>query len=159
MNPEEDIVLVVERDELDEAVRRCIRIGLDRVVGWTSPSTLAVALELIGGGETIDEIASSDLPAMLDAGAALLDVRTAAEAAHGAIEGAVNIPHTRLRAHLDEMPVGEPIIIHCAGGSRSSAACSMLARAGRSVINLAGGYRGWTAAMCKEASCQTEQTR
>ncbi len=158
VTPEEDIVLVVERDELDETVRRCIRIGLDRVVGWTSPSTLAVALESIGGGETIDEIAPSDLPAMLNAGAALLDVRTAAEVAHGAIEGAANIPHTRLCAHFDEMPVGEPLIVYCEGGSRSSAACSMLARAGRSVINLAGGYRGWTAAMRKEVSCQTEQT-
>lgn len=152
ITPEEDIVLIVERDCLEETIRQLIRIGLDRIVGWTSPSTLAVALESIGGGATIDEVPPGDVPAMRDAGAALLDVRTSGECGDGMIDGAVNIPYTRLIPRMDELPEGEPIIINCKGGGRSAAACTMLARAGRSVANLEGGYHAWIAAVDEQSS-------
>jgi hydroxyacylglutathione hydrolase len=157
IQPEEDIVLIVERDELEETTRRLIRIGLDRIIGWTSPSTLAVALESIGGGATIDEVSPGDVPAMRDAGAAVLDVRTTGECADGMIEGAVNIPYTRLLARFGELPDGEPIIVNCKAGGRSAAACTMLARAGRTVANLQGGYHAWAAALDSQAS-STPQT-
>lgn len=152
ITPDEDIVLIVERDRLEETIRQLVRIGLDRIVGWTSPSTLAVALESIGGGETIDEVPPGDVPAMRDAGAALLDVRLASECVEGMVDGAVNIPYTRLLARMEELPEGEPVIINCKGGGRSAAACTMLARAGRSVANLEGGYHAWIAAVDEQSS-------
>ncbi len=158
IGPDEDIVLIVERDQLEETVRQLVRIGLDRVVGWTSPSTLAVALESVGGGATMDEVAPGDVPAMVDAGAALLDVRTTSECSEGMIEGAVNIPYTRLLARFEELPEGEPVIINCRGGGRSAAACSMLARSGRTVANLEGGYMAWTAALERDGSWAGQQS-
>jgi hydroxyacylglutathione hydrolase len=155
---DEDIVLIVERDRLEETVRQLVRIGLDRIIGWTSPSTLAVALESVGGGATIDEVAPGDVPAMVDAGAALLDVRTTSECAEGMIDGAVNIPYTRLLARFEELPEGEPVIINCKGGGRSAAACTMLARAGRSVANLEGGFMAWTAAVERDGSRAGQHT-
>jgi hydroxyacylglutathione hydrolase len=152
ITPEEDIVLIVERDQLKETIRQLVRIGLDRIVGWTSPSTLAVALESIGGGATIDEVPPGDVPAMRDAGAAVLDVRTSSECVEGMVDGAINIPYTRLLARMDEVPEGEPVIINCKGGGRSAAACTMLARAGRSVANLEGGYHAWIAAVDEQSS-------
>jgi hydroxyacylglutathione hydrolase len=157
IRPEEDIVLIVERDCLEQTVRQLIRIGLDRVVGWTSPSTLAVALESIGGGATMDEVAPGDVPAMRDAGAALLDVRTTGECAEGMIDGATNIAYTRLLARWDDLPEGEPIIVNCRSGGRSAAACTMLARAGRTVANLKGGYGAWVEAIERDAF-QTQQS-
>ncbi len=147
IQPEEDIVLIVERDRLEETIRQLVRIGLDRVVGWTSPSTLAVTLESMGGGATMDEVPPGDVPAMVDAGASLLDVRTTSECAEGMIDGATNVPYTRLLARWEELPDGEPVIINCKGGGRSAAACTMLARAGRSVANLEGGYQAWSQAI------------
>ena len=152
VKPEEDIVLIVDRDQLNDTIRKCISIGLDRIIGWASPSTLAVALESIQGGATMDQVPPGDVPAMVDAGAALLDVRNAGECAAGMIEGAMNIPYTRLLARMDEIPEGAPLIVNCKGGGRSAAACSMLARAGRSVANLEGGYQGWMVAQARNRS-------
>lgn len=158
IQPDEDIVLIVERDRLEETVRQLIRIGLDRVVGWASPSTLEVAIESLGGGTRLDTVSPGDVPAMRDAGAAVLDVRTSSECEAGLIDGAVNIPYTRLLARLDEVPEGEPLIINCKGGTRSAAACSMLTRAGRTVVNLEGGYMAWTAAIKDDASRTPQQS-
>ena len=153
---EEDIVLIVERNRLDDVIRQLIRIGLDRVVGWASPATLAVAIETIDGGAVIDEVAPGDVPAMRDSGAAMLDVRTTSECADGMIEGAVNIPYTRLIPRLGEVPEGEPIIVNCKAGGRSAAACTMLARAGRTVVNLEGGYQAWLAAIEAQPALATQ---
>ena len=143
VQPDEDIVLIVERDQLEEAVRRCVRIGLDRVVGWASPSSLTVALASIGGGDTIEEIGPDDFLSATEAGAVVLDVRTTGEVARGAVEGSIRVPYTRLLGRLEELPSDRPILVHCAAGVRSAAACSLIARNGGQPINLAGGYGGW----------------
>jgi rhodanese-related sulfurtransferase len=109
-------------------------------------------LESIGGGATIDEVPPGDVPAMRDAGAAVLDVRTSSECVDGMVDGAINVPYTRLLARMDEVPEGEPVIINCKGGGRSAAACTMLARSGRSVANLEGGYHAWIAAVDEQSS-------
>ena len=143
VQPDEDIVLIVERDELEDTIRRCVRIGLDRIVGWASPSSLTVALASIGGGETTDEIGPGAFLQTTESGAVVLDVRTTGEVARGAIDGSVRIPYTRLLEHIDALPQDQPILVHCAAGVRSAAACSLIARTGRHAINLAGGYGGW----------------
>ncbi|MBT5658414.1 MAG: MBL fold metallo-hydrolase [Phycisphaerae bacterium] len=155
---DEDIVLIVERDRLDEVIRQLIRIGLDRVIGWASPATLSVALETIDGGDMIDEVAPGDVPAMRDAGAAMLDVRTTSECAEGMIAGAISIPYTRLIPRFAEVPEGEPIIVNCKSGGRSAAACTMLARAGRTVVNLEGGYHAWLAALDAQSASTPQAT-
>jgi rhodanese-related sulfurtransferase len=115
-----------------------------------------VAIETIDGGAVIDEVAPGDVPAMRDSGAAMLDVRTTSECADGMIEGAVNIPYTRLIPRLGEVPEGEPIIVNCKAGGRSAAACTMLARAGRTVVNLEGGYQAWLAAIEAQPALATQ---
>ena len=64
------------------------------------------------------------------AGAVLLDVRAPGERAKSRIAGSLSIPLSQLEQRLGEVPRDRPVIVHCAGGYRSSIAASLLARAG-----------------------------
>ncbi|MEG2080092.1 MAG: FAD-dependent oxidoreductase [Oscillospiraceae bacterium] len=76
-----------------------------------------------------------------DGSITLLDVRTKSEVARGKIDGFFNIPLDLLREHINEIPKGKPIYIHCHSGLRSYIACRMLCGYGYDCYNLAGGYR------------------
>lgn len=76
------------------------------------------------------------------AGAVLIDVRSPAEHAAGAIPGALNVPLDELRDRLDELPAG-PLVVHCQVGLRGHIATRLLRQHGRDVRNLDGGYRTW----------------
>lgn len=77
-------------------------------------------------------------------GQVLLDVRTAAEHARGAIPGSVHIPVDDLRGRLDEIPDG-PVVVYCAAGVRGHSATRLLTQSGRDARNLDGGYKTWHA--------------
>jgi rhodanese-related sulfurtransferase len=61
----------------------------------------------------------------------LLDVRTEREWQAGQIDGAVNVPLSRLSEAIATLSSGRPIVTYCAGGYRSAIANSILAREGR----------------------------
>ncbi|RNL60682.1 CoA-disulfide reductase [Nocardioides marmoriginsengisoli] len=73
------------------------------------------------------------------AGAQLVDVRTVAEFARGALPGAVNLPLDELRDRLAE--VGPRVVVYCAVGQRGHVAARILAQHGIEVSNLDGGIR------------------
>lgn len=77
-------------------------------------------------------------------GATVIDVRSPAEVAAGAIPGAVNIPLDVLRAGDADLPDG-PLVVHCQVGQRGHTAARLLTAAGRDVRNLDGGYLTWLA--------------
>ena len=94
-----------------------------------------------------------ELDASLADGAALIDVRTAAEHARGSIPGALNIPVDELRDRVDEIPAGRPLIVHCQVGLRGHTAARLLTQlTGRPAANLDGGYATWAAAHTTEAA-------
>ena len=93
---------------------------------------------------SLDTLQWHELADAAAAGAAILDVRTAAEFAAGAIPGAVNIPVDELRDRLDEVPPGD-LVVHCAVGLRGYIAAQILAQHGRPARNLDGGMRTWEA--------------
>lgn len=73
----------------------------------------------------------------------VLDVRSRAEHAGGHLDGALNVPHTELREHLDEVraaAAGRPVAVHCASGVRSYLATRVLLAAGLDARNLSGGW-------------------
>jgi NADPH-dependent 2,4-dienoyl-CoA reductase/sulfur reductase-like enzyme/rhodanese-related sulfurtransferase len=86
-----------------------------------------------------------ELPAALDAGASLIDVRAAGEFEAGHIPGALNLPVDELRTRVGELPDGD-LVVYCQVGQRGHVATTMLAGAGRRVANLDGGYLTWLAA-------------
>ena len=86
-----------------------------------------------------------ELADAMAAGATLLDIRNPGERAGGSlIPGAINIPLDELRDNLDQLPDGD-LIVHCAVGLRGHTAARILSQAGRTVRNLDGGYKTWSA--------------
>jgi rhodanese-related sulfurtransferase len=74
----------------------------------------------------------------------VVDVRTDAEVARGAIPGARHIPLQLLPQRLDELNPGDTIVIYCQSGARSAQACGWLAGKGfQDLHNLQGGLTAW----------------
>jgi phage shock protein E len=93
-----------------------------------------------GAGKTSPEQARE----LVEAGAALIDVRTPAEFASGHIEGARNIPVSEIGARADE--VGDkdaPVVVYCRSGARSANATSALERAGFTQVHDLGAMSRW----------------
>lgn len=76
-----------------------------------------------------------------DGSVTLLDTRTPTEVSRGKIDGFMNIPLDSLREHLDKIPKGKPVYVHCHSGLRSYIACRILSGNGYDCYNLAGGWR------------------
>lgn len=86
-----------------------------------------------------------DVRPMQAQGDTLLDVRTPAEFAAGAIEGAINVPLDELRERFSEIPKGK-IVVYCQVGQRGHTATVFLRERGVNAVNLDGGYKTWVAA-------------
>lgn len=131
-DPETPLVLVLPEDRLDEAVRALVRVGLDRVVAYATPETLAAYV--LGGGATAS-IPEVSFEAVCDRApeAAVLDVRRRPEREAARVPGSAWVPHTRLAARLADVPAGRPLFVHCQSGIRAAVASAFLARQGRDV--------------------------
>nr|WP_291834816.1 rhodanese-like domain-containing protein [Candidatus Microthrix sp.] len=76
----------------------------------------------------------------------VIDVRNPGETAIGSIPGAMAIPLAQLQDRLDEIDLHQPIVVHCAGGYRSSLGASWLRSHGATdVSDLLGGFDAWSA--------------
>ena len=141
---DEPMLLIVEAARLDEAVRDLIRVGLDRFHGWCEPKDIEAFAAAGGALAMTKEVSVDEAQRMIGAQQPfVLDVRRAAEHREGAIDGALNIAHTRLLSRLAEVPRDRHILVHCRSGARSARACSLLARHGYDCTNMAGGMLAW----------------
>lgn len=87
------------------------------------------------------EVSVRDVPALLEAGAALLDVREPDEWAAGHAAEAAHVPLAQLS--LDVIPEGEPLLVVCHVGGRSAMATRALRNAGLPAFNVVGGMAAW----------------
>ena len=142
------IVIIAEPGREEEAATRLGRIGFDDVAGYLEGGMqrleerpdLLVRTERASAVAVAKELASPAPPLVLD-------VRTAGEWERKHIEGSVNVPLNHLQARLPELPRGGRMLVHCAGGYRSSIAVSLLQRHGfERLIELIGGMAAWEAA-------------
>ena len=138
VKPEERIVLVCEPARSEELVRDLVRIGYDRFAAVVPPAAIAGAPRLVRSRDVSVQEASA-----LRGEWFTLDVRGSAEHATARLEGALNVPYTRLMPRLAELPRDRKILVHCALGGRSAAATSMLERLGFEVANVSGGFEAW----------------
>ncbi|MBJ7385717.1 MAG: MBL fold metallo-hydrolase [Mycolicibacterium sp.] len=143
------IALITYPGEEQQAALRLARIGSDAAVGYLNvdrdgqfPAELA---DLVG---TAPRITVTELDDLLTAGAVtLIDIRNPGERESGAIPGSMHIPLAQLRLHVADVPTDKPIVVHCAGGWRSSVAASLLRVNGvEQVSDLLGGYNAWASA-------------
>ncbi len=94
----------------------------------------------------VNEIDSESLQARLAAGEDLLlvDIRTPAEVAQGAIPNAKHIPMQLLPVRANELPMDQDFVLYCRSGARSYHACQFLAQHGYDkALNLRGGIIAW----------------
>jgi rhodanese-related sulfurtransferase len=105
-----------------------------------------VTREQVLEGRLWADASASDGLALVAQGARVLDVRTAGETAGGVIPGAILIPVDELEARAAELTRdARPLLVCCAGGSRSAAACEFLAGQGfTNLFNLEGGMNAWS---------------
>jgi len=74
----------------------------------------------------------------------LVDVRSAAEMAHGMLPGAAAVPMHLVPLRLDEWRKHRKIIVYCRTGARSGQVCAWLQQQGIGhAINLRGGIVDW----------------
>lgn len=86
----------------------------------------------------------------ISASAFILDTRSAAEFATGHLPGVWNIPHTELRARLEDVrdaAAGRPVRVMCQSGVRSAIAHRVLTQAGFDSASLSGGMLTLRAAL------------
>ena len=81
----------------------------------------------------------------------VVDVRTPQETSSGIIAGAQLIPVDQLESRMREIPKdGKPVLVYCAAGGRSAAACELLSQQGYdNLYNLVGGFSTWTGPTAK----------
>ena len=142
----ERIVLITYPGEEQDAAVRLARIGSDGAAGYLNVDRDGVfPADLTDLIETARRTTVEELDRLLaDDAVTLVDIRNPGERESGAIPGSVPIPLAQLRARLEQVPVGKPIVVHCAGGWRSSVAASLLRAQGfENVTDLLGGYHAW----------------
>ncbi|MEU3688471.1 rhodanese-like domain-containing protein [Streptomyces narbonensis] len=160
LDPADDLLVIAPHDREEEVVTRLARIGLDRAAGFLTDPEEALA-ELADEVAPASRVTATHLRASLGAGRppVVVDVRTCGEReAAGLIETALHIPLGELPRRTDELPVDRPLVVHCAGGHRSSVAASVLRHRGfDDVSDLLGGYAAWAlSAEPAEAAARTD---
>ncbi len=141
-----DLVLIVPPEQVEEAVRALISIGLDRVVGYAAPSVITAwrnAGHPLEGYATVlpQEVAHAVLHGQIP----VIDVRGASEVhMTGTLPNARHIMLGYLPEHVRELPREQPVLLYCNSGYRSGIAASLLQAMGvKRVLNLAGGLMYW----------------
>lgn len=153
-----EIGLIGDEASTLEARREMMLIGLDRVESYWTPQALDEWKASRGKLPRLDRRSASELKPLLertgvarDDEVAVLDVRTPEEHAEGHIPGSLNIPLGHLAERLHELPTDRPLVVHCAGGTRSPIAASILEAMGlANVIEMKDGFSGWQQAGNRE---------
>lgn len=137
----QEILLVVQEGQLEEAITRLSRVGFDNVIGYLDGGVQA----WLEAGKELDNLTSVTASKLKEAIAAddkinIVDVRKVSEHKSEHVLGAENFPLSEINNHLAELPSEEPFFMHCAGGYRSVIAASILkARGIHNMIDVSGG--------------------
>lgn len=94
----------------------------------------------------INEIDSESLQTRIASGEDILlvDIRTPAEIAHGAIPDALHLPMHLIPIRISELPKDREVVLYCRSGARSYQACAYMMQQGYDrVLNLRGGIIAW----------------
>jgi glyoxylase-like metal-dependent hydrolase (beta-lactamase superfamily II)/rhodanese-related sulfurtransferase len=142
---DKDILLITEPGREEESVVRLARVGFENIIGYLEGGFQAWK----DGGEVIDLLINvepdeliMDLP--FDENLVVLDVRKETEFEAGHVDDAENLPLEKLKdpgtmAMIEET---DNIYVHCAGGYRSTIACSLLKKQGiHNIRNVVGGWK------------------
>jgi len=89
-------------------------------------------------------ISPADVSTLIEAGAALIDVREHQETSAGHAPGATVMPLQSFNPQM--LPTDRPLIFICRSGARSMAVANAVAQMGFTTYNVVGGMGSWAAA-------------
>lgn len=142
--PEKQLIVVGNKTQAEEALKRQARAGLENVIGyidafsgtvkWPEPLATIAQMSVTGLAELKEK--QEDL--------FVLDVRRKGEYESGHVPQAKSLPLSELETRLGELDKSVKMHVICAGGYRSSMACSLLVRHGfENLVNIQGGTMAW----------------
>jgi hydroxyacylglutathione hydrolase len=136
-------VLLVEDAQVEDVMRKLMRIGLDNVYGYINSTEVWTS----NGGtlQKVNNIDAETLEAMrAQPDVQVVDLRNANEYKAGHIEGADHVFIGTLKNNLDKVHREGKVVIHCQAGDRSSVGYSLLAKNGfTNIYNYSAGISGW----------------
>ncbi|MER5361121.1 MBL fold metallo-hydrolase [Streptomyces sp. NPDC002785] len=145
LTPDGELLVIAPENREEEIVTRLARIGFDRVAGYLrNPDDALAALE--DAVSPASRLTAAQLRTALESAEPplVVDVRNCGERAAGFIDGSLHISLGELPRRLEEIPRDRPLVLHCAGGHRSSIAASLLRHHGFfDVSDILGGYAAW----------------
>jgi hydroxyacylglutathione hydrolase len=148
LNQSHPIVIIANPGREYEAAVRLGRIGFDHVAGYLKDglNSLQSRPELVAFTERLspqvaaERIAATEPPLVID-------VRAPSERELKRISSSVSMPLNQLAEKMKTLPKDRALVLHCAGGYRSSIAASLLQKNGFApVAEIAGGIAAWEAA-------------
>jgi len=147
----EEVELAAKRraENLSEELESALSTQRELLVQVASGAKLS--REMILEGRLWSDVDGARARELVAAGARVLDVRTPGETAAGVIPGAILVPIDALESRVGEIPKDQrPLLIYCAAGGRSAAACEFLSHAGYSGLhNLNGGIGAWSGTLAR----------
>jgi sulfur-carrier protein adenylyltransferase/sulfurtransferase len=103
--------------------------------------------ELLSNAKSqIREVDTAEAEHLVGGGALPLDVREPDEYQQGAVEGALHIPRGQLETNIEGRVTDHatPLVVYCAGGTRSAFAAKTLQDLGyEDVVSVVGGFNRW----------------
>ncbi len=147
LSREHPIVIVADPGREGESAVRLGRIGFDHVVGFLKEGlrSLETRTDLTATTERVSAPVAAERVARGEA--VLVDVRAPREREQKHIAESLGMPLNHLVERAAELRGDRPILVHCAGGYRSSIAASLLQRLGFTrVSEMAGGIAAWETA-------------
>lgn len=120
IKPEEPFYIVVESvNDVETILERTAKIGYEKQL----KGIVTLATEVEAHSPEFDLTDFKKHPENYT----IVDIRNNSEVAEGKLfDKAVTIPLNELRERADEIPKDKPVVVHCAGGYRSSAGSSIL---------------------------------
>lgn len=127
------------REQVDEAVMRLARVGIETVKGYILMQDYEGDLKTIAQvsvKEAKEKTGSRDVQ--------FVDVRNSAEHSGGHAINTINLPLNSLSRSIDQLDPDRPTYVICQGGYRSSLGTSILENAGfKTIFNVTGGTKAW----------------
>ena len=120
VRPEEDFNLVVDSiEDAEEILHRTSKIGYESQVA----AVYSIADDVLEASESFNLQDFKQHPDNYT----IVDIRNESEVVDGKIfANSINIPLHELRENAEKVPTDKPIVVHCAGGYRSTAGASIL---------------------------------
>jgi hydroxyacylglutathione hydrolase len=146
VSKDDEVVIVGSgREEVEEAIMRLARVGLENVAGWLDGG-MAAWCQSDRDVEVLPQLDVAELRTQLG-NLNVLDVRRRGEYDRGHVPDAVNVPLDELPQRLDALDSSKPLAIICESGYRSSVAASIVPVHNFPVVfNVTGGTGAWIAA-------------